>query len=37
MVFPYHYRGGDGSFPDMAIFSNQVGNASIVRLRKWYN
>jgi L-ascorbate metabolism protein UlaG (beta-lactamase superfamily) len=37
MVFPYHYRGQDGSFPDMAVFSNDVGNASIVRLRKWYN
>jgi L-ascorbate metabolism protein UlaG (beta-lactamase superfamily) len=37
MVFPYHYRGQDGSFPDMAAFSNAVGNASIVRLRKWYN
>ena len=36
MVFPYHYRNQDGSFPDMAAFSTQVGNASLVRLRKWY-
>ena len=36
MVFPYHYRNGDGTTSDMAAFSTAVGNASIVRLRKWY-
>ena len=36
MVFPYHYRNGDGATSDMAAFSTAVGNASIVRLRKWY-
>lgn len=36
MVFPYHYRNGDGATSDMAAFSTQVGNASLVRLRKWY-
>ena len=36
MVFPYHYRNQDGSTSDMAAFSTLVGNASLVRLRKWY-
>jgi len=36
MVFPYHYRNQDGSTSDMAAFSSLVGNASLVRLRKWY-
>jgi L-ascorbate metabolism protein UlaG (beta-lactamase superfamily) len=36
MVFPYHYRNGDGTMSDMAAFSTAVGNASLVRLRKWY-
>jgi L-ascorbate metabolism protein UlaG (beta-lactamase superfamily) len=36
MVFPYHYRNGDGATSDMAAFSTMVGNASLVRLRKWY-
>jgi L-ascorbate metabolism protein UlaG (beta-lactamase superfamily) len=36
MVFPYHYRNGDGATSDMAAFSTAVGNASLVRLRKWY-
>jgi L-ascorbate metabolism protein UlaG (beta-lactamase superfamily) len=36
MVFPYHYRNQDGSTSDMATFSILVGNASLVRLRKWY-
>jgi len=36
MVFPYHYRNQDGSMSDMAAFSTLVGNASLVRLRKWY-
>jgi len=36
MVFPYHYRNQDGTTSDMAAFSTQVGNASLVRLRKWY-
>jgi L-ascorbate metabolism protein UlaG (beta-lactamase superfamily) len=36
MVFPYHYRNQDGSTSDMAAFSSMVGNASLVRLRKWY-
>ena len=35
-VFPYHYSNQDGTNSDMAAFSNLVGNASIVRLRKWY-
>jgi L-ascorbate metabolism protein UlaG (beta-lactamase superfamily) len=35
-VFPYHYRNGDGATSDMAAFSTAVGNASLVRLRKWY-
>jgi len=36
MVFPYHYRNGDGTTSDMAALSTLVGNASLVRLRKWY-
>lgn len=36
MVFPYHYRNQDGTTSDMAAFSTLVGNASLVRLRKWY-
>ncbi len=37
IVFPYHYRNGDGTTSDMAAFLTQVGNASIVRLRnRWY-
>ena len=36
MVFPYHYRNQDGTISDMASFSTLVGNASLVRLRKWY-
>jgi L-ascorbate metabolism protein UlaG (beta-lactamase superfamily) len=36
MVFPYHYRNGDGTTSDMAAFSSAVGNTSLVRLRKWY-
>jgi L-ascorbate metabolism protein UlaG (beta-lactamase superfamily) len=36
MVFPYHYRNQDGTTSDMAVFSTLVGNASLVRLRKWY-
>jgi len=36
MVFPYHYRNGDGTTSDMAAFETAVGNASLVRLRKWY-
>jgi L-ascorbate metabolism protein UlaG (beta-lactamase superfamily) len=36
IVFPYHYRNGDGTTSDMAAFSTAVGNASLVRLRKWY-
>ena len=36
IVFPYHYRNGDGATSDMAAFSTAVGNASLVRLRKWY-
>jgi L-ascorbate metabolism protein UlaG (beta-lactamase superfamily) len=35
IVFPYHYSEQDG-FADTAAFESQVGNASIVRLRKWY-
>jgi len=36
MVFPYHTRNQDGTLSDMAAFSTEVGNASLVRLRKWY-
>ncbi len=37
IVFPYHYRNQDGTTSDMAAFLNQVGNASLVRLRnRWY-
>jgi L-ascorbate metabolism protein UlaG (beta-lactamase superfamily) len=36
IVFPYHYRNQDGTTSDMASFSTLVGNASLVRLRKWY-
>jgi len=36
LVFPYHYRNGDGTTSDMAALSTAVGNASLVRLRKWY-
>lgn len=36
MVFPYHTRNDDGTLSDMAAFSSLVGNASLVRLRKWY-
>jgi len=36
IVFPYHYRNQDGSTSDMAVFSTMIGNASLVRLRKWY-
>jgi L-ascorbate metabolism protein UlaG (beta-lactamase superfamily) len=37
IVFPYHYRNGDGTTSDMVAFLSQVGNASIVRLRnRWY-
>lgn len=36
VVFPYHYRNQDGSTSDMAAFETLVGNASVVRLRKWY-
>lgn len=36
IVFPYHYRNQDGTTSDMAAFETLVGNASLVRLRKWY-
>ncbi len=36
IVFPYHTRNQDGTLSDMAAFSTLVGNASLVRLRKWY-
>ena len=35
MVFPYHYSLQDG-YADTAAFEKLVGNASVVRLRKWY-
>jgi L-ascorbate metabolism protein UlaG (beta-lactamase superfamily) len=35
MVFPYHYSVQDG-YADTATFERLVGNASVVRLRKWY-
>jgi L-ascorbate metabolism protein UlaG (beta-lactamase superfamily) len=35
IVFPYHYSEQDG-FADTAAFESLVGNASVVRLRKWY-
>lgn len=36
VVYPYHYRMGGGRYADLAKFKSLVGNASIVRLRKWY-
>jgi L-ascorbate metabolism protein UlaG (beta-lactamase superfamily) len=35
IVFPYHYSEQDG-FADTAAFESLAGNASVVRLRKWY-
>jgi L-ascorbate metabolism protein UlaG (beta-lactamase superfamily) len=38
VVYPYHYRNGDGTFSDLNSFKQQVGlDLGIeVRLRKWY-
>ena len=39
VVYPYHYRGGDGKFSDINAFKALVntGNPSIeVRIRDWY-
>jgi L-ascorbate metabolism protein UlaG (beta-lactamase superfamily) len=36
IVYPYHYRMQGGGYADLARFKSLVGNASIVRLRKWY-
>ncbi len=36
IVYPYHYRNGDGSHSDVEKFKTLVGGASDVRLRDWY-
>lgn len=38
VVYPYHYRNGDGSFTDLNAFKRQVGTdlGIEVRLRPWY-
>jgi len=36
IVYPYHYRNGDGSMSDLKQFKKLVGGASDVRLRDWY-
>ncbi|HEX4024006.1 MAG TPA: MBL fold metallo-hydrolase [Steroidobacteraceae bacterium] len=36
IVYPYHYRNGDGSKADVNMFKKLVGGASDVRLRDWY-
>ena len=38
VVYPYHYRNSDGTFPDFNDFKRRVGHdlGIEVRLRKWY-
>ncbi len=36
IVYPYHYRNGNGSPADVQQFKQLVGDASEVRLRDWY-
>lgn len=36
-VYPYHYRGKDGGTQDLAAFARAVGDASEVKLAKWYD
>lgn len=36
IVYPYHYRNGDGTMSDMAAFKATVGSASDVRVLSWY-
>lgn len=36
IVYPYHYRNGDGTQADVQQFKQLVGDASEVRLRDWY-
>jgi L-ascorbate metabolism protein UlaG (beta-lactamase superfamily) len=36
VVYPYHYRNGDGTMSDVAAFKTQVGSASEVRFLHWY-
>lgn len=36
VVYPYHFRNGDGSLSDMAAFKAAVGSASDVRVLGWY-
>ncbi len=35
-VYPYHYRGRDGGTQDPAEFAKLVGEATNVKLSKWY-
>jgi len=36
VVYPYHFRNGDGSKSDLAAFKADVGGASDVRVLDWY-
>jgi L-ascorbate metabolism protein UlaG (beta-lactamase superfamily) len=36
VVYPYHYRNGDGTMSDLAAFKKLVGGASEVRVLGWY-
>jgi L-ascorbate metabolism protein UlaG (beta-lactamase superfamily) len=36
VVYPYHYRNGDGTLSDMKAFATDVGSASNVKILKWY-
>jgi L-ascorbate metabolism protein UlaG (beta-lactamase superfamily) len=36
IVYPYHYRNGDGTQANVQQFKDLVGDASEVRLRDWY-
>ncbi|MGC9954734.1 MAG: MBL fold metallo-hydrolase [Rhizomicrobium sp.] len=36
IVYPYHFRNGDGTMSDLAAFRTQVGTTSDVRLLHWY-
>jgi L-ascorbate metabolism protein UlaG (beta-lactamase superfamily) len=38
IVYPYHYRNGDGSMSDLAVFQKGLEGSGIeVRLRDWYS
>ena len=36
VVYPYHFGNPDGTFSDLNAFKAEVGNASEVRVLKWY-